>query len=314
MTSYLVFDTNALPVKGNFESSFWAALFHLCRTTGVEAVASEVSVDEAVNLRRETAGEAVADLFAAHSRLSNFTTLALSYVPTAEEVAKSYEKALRSRLKILPLEGSHAVEAFRREALRITPARNGVGGRDSAIWLTIASLVKDGHEVHFVTNNTKDFGKNGLHPDLEVELLDAAGQIHYYHSANEYLSTIAAKVASPPISSDDLKEAFADSIRGQCIALLEEVESADYTVEKALSSSVAVDKAGFGPAYVIDAGGLMLVSADVTLVDTVGGAVWASGKFTGWLSFNPNTQEVEPSEVDDLNLNFRFETPAVAGA
>jgi hypothetical protein len=314
MTSYLVFDTNALPMKGNLESSFWVALFHLCRTTGVEPVASEVSVHEAVNLRRETAEQAVTDLFAAHSRLSNYTTLALSYVPTAEEVAESYEKALRARLNILPLDGSHAVEALRREALRILPARNGVGGRDSAIWLTIASLVRDGHEAHFVTNNTKDFGKEGLHPDLKGELSEAAGQIYYYHSANEYLSTIAAKVSSPEISHNQLQEAFADSLRGQCISLLEEVELAGYTVERALSSTVAADDAKFGAAYVIDTGGLVLVSANVTLADYLGGPAWAIGNFTGWLAFNPDTHDVESSEVDDLALNFRYEEPAEAGS
>lgn len=313
MTSYLVFDTNALPVKGNFESSFWTALFHLCRTTGVEPVASEVSIDEAVNLRRETAGQAVADLFAAHSRLSNFITIAPSYVPTAEEVALSYEKALRSRLGVLPLNGSHAVEALRREAMRIMPARNGVGGRDSAIWLTVTSLVRDGHEVHFVTNNTKDFGKGSLHPDLEAEVVNAAGQIHYHHSANEYLSTIAAKVSLPDISSPQLEEAFADSLRGECISLFEERESPEYTVEKALSSSVAVDRTDFGDAYVIDAGGLMRVSANVTFADALNDPPWASGRFSGWLAFNPDTYEMEPSEVDYIDLNFRYSAATQEG-
>lgn len=298
-----MFDTNALPVKGLFRSTFWVALFHLCTTSGIMPAASEVAVAEAINLRRDMATSAIDDLLSAHSRLSNLTELSPTYVPTAEDVARSYGDDLRERLEILPLAGEHAVEALKREASRMKPARGGVGGRDSAIWLTVAALVHGGHTVYFITNNSRDFGKGSLDPELDAEIAGASGRLIYCRDANEFLALIADKVESPSVTDADVAGVFVDSLRSQLIALVESVDSDAYTVERALEAVVSVANVRLKSSYVLESGGLAWTSGDVDFSDPSAMEPWSKGKFTGWLAFDEVTGDLSPSEIDALILD-----------
>lgn len=252
MAAYLVLDTNALPARGNLESGFWIALFRLCAMKGITPAISEVTLDEAVNMRREAANKLLNPLVAAHTKLGEMTRMDAIYTPTGDDIAREYEDRLRVVFEILPLDGEHAREGFRREARRIVPARHGKGGRDTAIWLTVAALANGGHEVRFVTNNHKDFGNGGLFVEMLVEVAGAAHPIEYLASPNDLVDRIATKVELPEPTPDEVSNAFNESIRASVVGLLEDVESAEYTVDRAWNSAVLVDNIRFRQAYVVD--------------------------------------------------------------
>lgn len=306
MTTFLVLDTNSLPIEGNLDSGFWTAVFRLCSMKAITPAISEVTLHEAVNLRRDTANGVLEAFVAAHTRLSRMTTVAPVYTPTGDDIAAAHSARLSSVLAILPLDGDHAREAFRREALRVVPARLGRGGRDSAIWLTVAKLANDGHEVHFVTKNRKDFGAGGLFVELLDEIRGASHPVQYYASTNDFIDTIATKVAAPVIKADNVSNAFGLSIRSRLISLLETVESAEHTVDRAWNADISANNIRLGQAYEIDGQGLVHVKADVVLADPGHQVQWVRGKIEGWLSFEPGTFAGRPSEIEDfLDVDFR---------
>lgn len=305
MAAYLVFDTNALPVEGNLESGFWTALFRLCAMKGIQPAISEVTLHEAVNMRREAANKQLNPLLAAHTKLSRMTRMEPIYAPTGDDIAKEYEDRLNKAFEVLPLDGEHAREAFRREARRLVPARLGKGGRDSAIWLTVAELAKAGHEVYFVTNNKKDFGEGALFVELLMEIEDAVHPIEYLASPNDLVDRIATKIALAAPSPERVANAFDESIRSSVVGLLENIESTEYTVDRAWNSKVVVSNQRFGQAYVVDGQGLVHVRARVTIADPTG-AQWATGQMDGWMNFAPDTFAERPSEAENLlELDFR---------
>lgn len=303
--AYLIFDTNGLPTKGNLESGFWHAVFRLCKLKGITPAISAVTLDEAVNMRREAANKILTPLVAAHTALSQITKADPLYTPTAESLAEEYEARLQELFEILPLDGDHAVEAFRREARRITPARLGKGGRDSAIWLTVAKIVNDGSKVYFVTNNHKDFGAGGLFSELQDEINDSSPTMEYLGTSNEFINQIANPVEFSSLQAADVADAFSLSIRSEVIALLEQVESPEYTVDRAWNAGIVAEAIQSDKGYEVDGQGLVRVRAFVKLADP-SGVQWATGNIAGWLNFDPTTFSCQPSDVDFLlDLDFR---------
>lgn len=266
---------------------------------------SEVTLDEAVNMRREAANKLLNPLVAAHTKLSEMTRLESIYTPTGDDVAAEFEARLREVFEVLPLDGDHAREAFRREARRVVPARNGKGGRDSAIWLTVAELARAGHQVYFVTNNHKDFGEGGLFVELLDEIGGVTHPVTYLASSNDFIDLIAGKVEVPTPSSDAVANAFQESIRSAVVGLLENVENAEFTVDRAWNSSVIISAPQFAQGYVVDGQGLVHVRAVATLADP-SGVQWAAGSMDGWMNFEPDTFAELQSVVDNLlDLDFR---------
>jgi hypothetical protein len=87
---------------------------------------------------------------------------------------------LRTVFEVLPMPLSAGREALIREARRQLPCKRHPeveddkskpgGARDAAIWLTLLDLANTGQEIIFVSENTKDFGGDGLHGELRREL------------------------------------------------------------------------------------------------------------------------------------------------
>lgn len=212
---------------------------------------------------------------------------------------------LHAIFEVLPLDGLYAIEALRSEARRIVPARHGKGGRDSAIWLTIAKLANDRHRVHFITNNHKAFGRGGLFTELLAEVGDAAEPITYLASPNDFIDQIATKLVLPDLSPADVADAFSLSIRSLVIGTLEAVESTEYTVDRAWNAFITVEAVKRGQGYEIDGQGLVQCRATVKLAEP-SGVQWATGRMSGWLNFDPTTFAGKPSDVDALlDLDFR---------
>lgn len=288
----MVVDTNGLPYKkGNIDSGFWDSLLALCRLKEIKPALSEVVVDESVNIMREAAETLVEQFVSAHAGLKRFMDLAPIYAPDADDIANNYEAMLRGRFEVLALDGDHAREALRREARRIPPAGGGEGGRDTAIWLTIVALIQDGHEVHFVTNNSDDFGKGALLPELLAEIAGSEHLIHYHVDANAFLDSIAQRMTPPSIDDDDVKASFDDSLRS---ALIERMGGDDNDRWwETLTGDYELTNVRFGHAYDLDDKGLVRTSATFEF-----GAL--GGTYTGWLGFDANSGTPYISEIDDL--------------
>jgi hypothetical protein len=305
MASYLLLDTNGLPVRGTLKSTFWKALFHLCETKGIVPALSEVTVHETVNLRKVTADQLIESMVKSHSQLSELTRMSPLYAPTGETVAQAYEAELVEHFAVLPLDGEHAREALRREAMRVLPAREGVGGRDTAIWLTLIARLEAGDEIHFVTNNSKDFGKGGLHAELRDEIDIHAAALNYYPTTRDFLAAIATKIDQVTFEMASVTAAFEDAARTQVVALLSVGDWDHLTTERAFGSHVELSELRFPQSYVVDDAGLALTQGRVTFSDAADRPAWGSGTFTGWLSFVPETVQPLPSEIDSLQVDFR---------
>ncbi|MGX5770596.1 PIN domain-containing protein [Microbacterium trichothecenolyticum] len=304
MNAYLILDTNALPIKGNFESAFWSAVFTLCDAKGIVAAVSEVSLHEGVNLRRVKAAELIEEYGSAHSRLSAVIEMPPAYLPSADDVAQEYESELELRFEVLPLDGEDARAALHREALRLPPARDGIGARDTAIWLTVVRLLADGHTVHLVTNNSRDFGKDGLSPSMGEDIDGLAGELHYHRDVNAFLDAIASKIASPTIDPDTVLAAFEESLRFSTIGALL-ADDQEHSPDDVLDGHLKIQNLLWTSAYAVDGVGLAMVRANFTLADSPEAPDWASGRITGWLSFDPTSLAVEPSEIDQFAVDFR---------
>jgi hypothetical protein len=310
MTAYLVVDTNSLPIEGNLQSGFWNALFRLCALKGIQPAICEVTFDEAVNLRKDRANAVIEAFVASQTRLSRMTTVSSVYTPSGDEVAQVYARRLLEVFEVLALDGEHAREAFRREALRILPARVGKGGRDSAIWLTVAALANAGHELYFVTKNSKDFGSGGLFVELLEEVAGATHPVRYFASPNDFIDSIASQVNLPAIPDAEVANAFWVSIRTEIVLLFEDVESTEYTVDRAWNSEVAASDVHLGAGYEIDGQVFTRARARIVISDA-GGGEWAEAKMDGWLNLEPGTFAARASDVDHiLDLDLRGHPPA----
>ena len=305
MTAFLLLDTNAVPFKSNFRSAFWAAVFRLCEAKDIRPAISEVTLHEAVNLRRETVTTLVETYANAHRKLSDLTRMQPAFLPSPEDVATNFESVLNRRFTVIPLDGEHARRSFEREARRILPARGGVGGRDTAIWLTAVGLLDEGHDVHFVTSNSNDFGKDGLPDSMLAEIAGVSGTFTYYHSLNEFVDAIATRTAAPEIDSGTVAAVFEDSIRSSVIILLTDDEGAEDPQDKVLDSHLALTALKWVGTYVVDGAGLAMVKASYRLADEPGRPEWATGNFEAWFEFDPESLAVEPAEVDTVDIQSR---------
>ncbi|WP_336723110.1 PIN domain-containing protein [Cellulosimicrobium cellulans] len=305
MSAYLLLDTNALPKEGTLESGFWSALFRLCEAKDIRPAISEVTLHEAVNMRREAANTVLKPFAASHTQLSRMIRMDAIYTPTGDQIAELFQDRLVGLFEILPLDGEHAREALRREAHRIAPARRGSGGRDSAIWLTVAALSNAGHEVYFVTRNSKDFGRGGLYTELLAEVEGAPHPIQYFSSSNEFVEKIATSVDLPMLTAESIRGAFEISIRSDVIAVLEELASVDHTVDRAVNADVLINDVRGAKGYIVEGKGLAYVNASMALADP-SGVQWATGRIEGWLNFEPGSLEALESEVERISdLEFR---------
>ncbi|MET9077919.1 PIN domain-containing protein [Streptomyces sp. NPDC004232] len=91
---------------------------------------------------------------------------------------------------------------FQREAMALPPAKraddHSVGGRDAAIWFSILEFLKqtpDEH-VHFVTNNTSDFGDGTTYPfPMDEDVRGLEGRLTRLKDFNDVVSQFTKEVS-----------------------------------------------------------------------------------------------------------------------
>lgn len=297
MSEGVVFDTNTLPQYGGLDGPLWMSIAKLCRLRSATVYLPELVLHEALNLRRNRAEVAHAKFIAAQSELSKLFPIEPVYVPDVNDIVDAWEDELRGAFVIVPLDGADAAEALKREALRIRPAREGRGARDSGIWLAALRCATDHDAVFFVSGNTADFGvrrTTELHPDLAEEAT-AAG-VQYLTSIHALLDHLAAKSEVPELSLEVLTDAtraeLTDALLRDGSPLSEQFEPEEARLAATIFSSVKPQRA-----YLVDDGTLVLATATVDLTsDTLAISI----DVTLWLTLNNTTGDIESVEVARL--------------
>lgn len=301
----VLFDTNVLPRQYDFRSGFWLSIMRLCYMTSHKPAIPEVVLHESINIRSTSYSEAANKLALATKEIDKYYGDLEVYVPDVESVIDEWRKSIEAAFQILPLHGDDATEALTREALRRRPAREGRGGRDAAIWMTALRLVKDGVKVVFVSNNTKDFGKSGLHPDLAdelVELAESGGTLHYLQNLDDLVAHLATKVAPPSFEEADLLAAFEDILGAMAMTTLEGGNFEVPALDTLISATISLPDWKVLGCYEVDSEGFALIRGRA-LVSLADGGATLKFKFRGWVYFDSATAEVSGASLEEVTFD-----------
>ncbi|MEU5790387.1 PIN domain-containing protein [Micromonospora purpureochromogenes] len=224
MTAALVFDTCVLPQKGGLtENPLLSALLRIAKLRDCRVLISDMARVESLGARRRAAAAAVDNLRSAiRSAAKYFDSDQLDYyLPSEVDAVQRWERELEV-LESIPLEGEDAIEALRREAERVAPARatsdgSAIGSRDAAIWLSVKRLHlgAEGAATYFVSNNYADFAdpkdKRRLRPELRAELGLAAETFFFYGTLSSAVEAMAEPAVCRAIGEEELDKLTAES-------------------------------------------------------------------------------------------------------
>lgn len=307
MTKSIVLDTNALPVQRGLGGPLWLSARKLCAMHDIEILVPSIVVRESVNLRRSRYAEVEKEFLKALAKINKFYDLQSVYVPSVEEICDSWENELMDSLSILNVDGSDAVEALNREATRLRPARDGVGARDSAIWLSAVRRAQKDEVVYFISNNTKDFGDKGdasLHPSLLDEVAAVSGEVRYLRSVNDLIDQLAERVAVPRLNIDATSTILQLDIDDQLAVLPEVIIKFDVESSAALNAqNTHVTEVRGVSAYAIGEKLLVLISGKGSSeIIAANKSIDATFAFGAWIELDLGSDEVLSGEVHQVSL------------
>lgn len=216
MAIYL--DANALWSWRTFTEGDRLAVSIVARQLGQEVLIPWIAAREGEAEYRRSLQEAVDDLDRAFNTLerrfaSSFDRSTQPRPPVDHYVAIWLQR-LEEFAVILPKNEGDALVALEREisgtppAAPRTPRKVGRGGRDVAIWLSIArhhaSTVEEGH----LLSNDKVFsdGHGGLNEDLRSDLGDTAGNMYVYTDLPTFLARLGTTAPGRHLTLPDLQK------------------------------------------------------------------------------------------------------------
>lgn len=307
MPDAIVIDTNVLPVWRGLNGPLWLSVRKLCELAGIDMIVPELVVYESVNLRSTAYVRAATSFVDTFSEIEKFFDIEPIYVPNEAEIRELWDAELREVFTVIPIDGGDAIEALTREATRTRPAREGRGGRDSAVWLTVTRLAKEGRSILFVSKNTKDFGvrkTNDLHPSLEDEASGLSGSINYFTSIHGVVDALATKVQRPAVKSEDLGPVLGFDFRQLALANMAEAGGDRGISASELSSeNLRVTDLEIKNAYsVADRNLVLVMGKGVLSVGDWADALGVRFLFSAWLDFDPDDGSVITGEVQSFEL------------
>lgn len=118
--------------------------------------------------------------------------------PSADALVEQKMGRVLSIFTVLPLDGSHAIEALRREAFRQRPAsvdKRGAGARDVAIWLTaLEQSLRLDATVYLLADDSPAFGKDSLHEDLVAEAEAVGADVTLFTRTEDLIADFATPI------------------------------------------------------------------------------------------------------------------------
>jgi hypothetical protein len=321
----IIFDTNVLPLVGSLDNVLMSSILRVAEHSGRDVLIPEIVLHESVNLRREAVDSAVQQLLTVISQASRLFEVPAIYLPDPLAVSLEWEAELRDRLNVLQLDGEDAAEALCREAKRLVPAKEGRGGRDSAIWLSVrrAAMALSDSDVIFVSANTGDFAdpqnKNELHPDLVAELGDAAPRLTYLNSTTKLLDHIATKAEFTP-NPEDFRMGEDSEIETDILTDLFNFHLEDDRFSDAIGYGFEDPDVRTIRAFQVQEDGLALVDLGLTVeledafetADDRARARWRL-RLRAWITFAPATGRASRFDVDQLVESVELEMDNPAG-
>jgi hypothetical protein len=298
---YVILDTNALPLRSDLSGLFWESLARVSEARGFALAVPEIVIHESVNLRRVVASKLLSALIESHKSLDKVVHLEPIYVPDLDGLASDWRDQLQEYFSVLPPHGDDAIEALRREAHRHLPAREGAGGRDSLIWLTIVRLLSTGAEIYFISDNSKDFGTGStLHAELRAEIPDSIDRLHYFSNPNAYLESIAEEVR---IVEWDAGEALS-ALRSHLMAAVLDSEMLskreDVDSDDVIRGTYVLDAVKIIKQYNVDGLGVRRLVGNFSIAAQNGTPDLFQSEFRAWVLF-----DLEHGDYMDVNIDLQ---------
>ncbi|MGW7582984.1 PIN domain-containing protein [Kitasatospora sp. NPDC054768] len=126
-----------------------------------------------------------------------------------EECQEYWRKVYSELFEVVPTSGEAALKALSREALALPPAKQGEkraeGARDAAIWFTILEFLRNypDEDVHFVTDNTTDFGDGTVYRfPMDQDLGDLAGRLKRLKDFDAVVTAFTVAVDNASAAAD----------------------------------------------------------------------------------------------------------------
>lgn len=215
MAIYL--DANVLWSWRTFTEVERLAVSIVARQLGQGVFVPSIAAREAEEDYRRSLENALADVEQARTtverRFDMEVELLLEPWPDVDGKVETWRRRLSELATILPLHDEDAHAALDREITGTPPARSrephkpGRGGRDAAIWLTIARHhAASAEEGHFLTKDRGDFsdGDDQLHPSLRADLGVTSHQMRLYPSVTTFLARLGTTMAGREITLEEL--------------------------------------------------------------------------------------------------------------
>ncbi|MGW2772959.1 PIN domain-containing protein [Streptomyces olivaceoviridis] len=216
----LIFDTNAVRMLNPKGSD--ADVLRIIKTSGTakvavpEMVLHEMIAQQVIEYRDafQKAEAAVKRVRGRHpDSIPAFTDLRHERGVDFEDLRRRWEQKYRALFDIIPTTGDMALAALIREANGEKPAkmteRQGEkkkeGARDVAIWLSVVDYVRKNpqEQVHFVTNNTRDFGDGTEWPaPMSDDVLGVEDRLHILKDMDSVISVLTEKVQASELSAE----------------------------------------------------------------------------------------------------------------
>lgn len=231
MAIYL--DANALWSWRTFTEGDRLAVSIVARQLGQEVLIPWIAAREAEEEYRRSLQDAINDLNQAHStlerRLDSSFELILKPRPNIDGRVKTWRRRLEDLAIVLPMQDGDARTALEREITGTAPAtprdprKPGRGGRDAAIWLSIARHhTSTGEEGHLVSAD-KAFanGDGGLNDNLRSDLGNGTRGMCVYPNLATFLEQLGITATGRVVALDELRDLAIPALKD---ALTESVE------------------------------------------------------------------------------------------
>jgi hypothetical protein len=301
MAIYL--DANVLWSWRTFTEPERLAVSIVARQLGQSVFVPSIVAREAEENHRRSLEKALNDMAQARATVGRlFATevhLEAEPWPDVDDAVETWRRCLEEFATILPLHDEDAHAAFDREITGTPPAKPrdpgkaGRGGRDAAIWLTVARHHSTtGQQGHFLSKDGDMEGADGqIHSRMREDVVANSQEMRLYRDVEKFLSQLGTSAEGAAVTLADLEE-LASTALARWLEHSREVPNAVWNVlEPELRYSTAVTEASAvnitkQVRYVRDKDSVVVVNAEWELVveccrqesDTIDPALWSSSQ------------------------------------